>query len=305
MNSELQTDLSVEAFLTLRDHFCGADSVPIPYLLEDKLNTQDDPLDRYICAILGTNLREGIEVVKARGPLITPDMVVYRPHLCNQQSKAELRVDSTCILGLEVKKLERQDSGGVARASGMDYNTTPPCGIVRVYDGSNGVLDIRGFCLFVCQEPVLGEARTYRLTALALCDGNLLNEDFDYYISIIGQRTKEIGLGTFGDGANRVRPMIIFSNPLGVSFLDHQSTMIHSRDDLEAQHPTLRYIGTIERTVPAQTDFGVRVFHCYRDSRDVPEDAELLDVRDPFPTPRRTDRTIPRGRFVIGIRPSD
>ncbi len=305
MNGEPQSDLSVKTFLALRDHFFDDDAVPTPYVLEDKLNTQDDPLDRYICAVLGKELGEGIEVLRASGPLITPDMAVYRPQYCTQRSREELRVDSTCILELEVKKLERQSSGGVARASGLDYNTTPPCGTVRVYDGSGSSLDIRGFYLFVCQEPVVREERTYRITALALCDGNLLNEDFDYYISIIGQRRKEVGLGTFGDGANRVRPMIIFSNPLGVAFLDHHSTIIHSRDDLEAQHPSIRCIGSIERTVRAQTDPGFRLFHCYRDSRDVTEYTERIHVRDPLPTPRRSAKTAPRGRFVVNIDPSD
>ena len=153
-------------------------------------------------------------------------------------------------------------------------------------------------------EPVPGKPRFYQLTALAFCDGNLLNEDFDYYASIVGRRSNEIGLGTYGDGANRLRPMIIFSNPLGASFLDRRSTLIHRRDDLEAHHPNLRHIGTVERTVATGANSGTRIFHCYRDRRDVPKSVDLFHVRDPFPTPRRTDKTVPRGRFVIDIRPS-
>ena len=54
------------------------------------------------------------------------------------------------------------------------------------------------------------------ITAFALVDGNLLNEDFDLYLGVTGERTKRIGLGTFADGADRARPMLIFGNPLGI-----------------------------------------------------------------------------------------
>lgn len=109
---------------------------------------------------------------------------------------------------------------------------------------------------------------------------------------------------TYADGANRNRPMIIFSNPLGISFLDHHSTLIHSRDDLEATHPGLRSIGVIERTVPGEPNPGIRSFHCYRDRRDVPANAEVFRIRDPFPTPRRTEKTVARGRFIVDILPA-
>ena len=304
MSSEFRTDLSVEAFLALRNRFFDAEVIPKSYYLRDKRNTQDDPLDEYICDVLEIDLHDGIKVVKASGPIITPDMAIYRSTLCDHALREDLRADLTRIFGLEVKKLERQATGGIARASGMDYNTTPPCGTVRVYDRTGGALDIKGFYLFVCQEAISSEQKTYKLTALALCDGDLLNEDFDYYTSIVGQRSKEIGIGTYGDGANRLRPMIIFSNPLGAPFLDHQSTLIHVRDDLEAEYSTLRRIGSIERTVPDEADPGIRTFHCYRDRRDEPDGAEPFRKRDPFPTPRRTKKTVSRGRFVIGVRPS-
>lgn len=304
MNGKVQTDLSVEVFLALRNRFFDAGATPTSYYLRDKRNTQDDPLDEYICAVLEADLRGGIEVAKASGPLITPDMAVYRSTLCDLAPREDLRTDLTRIFGLEVKKLERQATGGIARASGMDYNTTPPCGTVRVYDRAGGVLDIKGFYLFVCQEAVSTARQTYRLTALALCDGNLLNEDFDYYTSIVGQRSKEVGIGTYGDGANRLRPMIIFSNPLGAPFLDHQSTLIHTRDDLETEYSTLRRIGGIERTVPEESAPGIRTFHCYRDRRDAPDGTATFCKRDPFPIPRRTERTVSRGRFVVGVRPT-
>ena len=304
MNDEVQTDLSVETFLALRNRFFDSGTAPKSFSLRDKLNTQDDPLDEYICQALETDLPNDIEIAKASGPLITPDMAIYRSALCDRVAREELRAASTHIIGLEVKKLERQHSGSIARASGMDYNTTPPCGTVRVYDRAGDTLDIKGFYLFVCQEAVPSESQSYRLTALTLCDGNLLNDDFDYYTSIVGQRSKEIGLGTYGDGANRVRPMIIFSNPLGASFLDHQSTLIHVCSDLETKYSTLRRIGTIERTVPGNGKREIRTFHCYRDHRDSSDTCRPFKVRDPFPTPKRSRKTTARGRFVIDVQPS-
>ena len=318
MTGEIRSDLSVDVFLALREHFFDAAAVPKTYTLRDKRNTQDDPLDEHICEALRAALPSGVKV-EASGPLVTPDLVVHRPSLCNQASRAGLRASPERILGLEVKKLERTTSGRVARASGLDYNTTPPCGTVRVYDLDGDDLDIKGCYLFVCQEPAANAPRTYRLTALVLCDGDLLNEDFDYYTSIIGRRSKEIGLGTYADGANRVRPMLIFSNPLGASFLDRWSTLIHARADLVSEYPALRRIGVIERSIPGETGSGTlascpsmettssgetRTFHCYRDRRDVAAGIGLFHKRDPFPTPRRSRKTAARGRFVIDFRPS-
>ena len=318
MTGEIRSDLNVETFLALREHFFDSGAVPKSFPLRDKRNTQDDPLDEYICRTLQAALPRGVRV-EASGPLVTPDLVVYRPSSCTQASRAALRASPERILAMEVKKLERGASGSVARASGLDYNTTPPCGTVRVYDVDGDDLDVKGCYLFVCQEPATGARRTYQLTALVLCDGDLLNEDFDYYTSIVGRRSKEIGLGTYGDGANRVRPMVIFSNPLGAPFLDRQSTLIHARGDLDDEYPALRRIGVIERSIPEETESGTaatrpsteqtpagkfRTFHCYRNQRDVVDGTEPFHERDPFPVPQRSRKTAARGRFVIDFRPS-
>lgn len=300
-------DLSVEVFLSLRRRFFRPDATPRPFRLREKRNTQDDPLDEHICDVLENDLQSDISVARAPGPLVTPDMVVHRPALCNSTSKDKLRTDSTAVIGLEVKKLQRGSSGNVARASGMDYNTTPPCGTMRIRDRRKEVLDVRGFYLFVCQEDVTGRQGTYKITGLVLCDGNMLNEDFAYYLSVVGQRSKEIGLGTFADGANRVRPMLIFANPLGAQFLDHHSTLIHPRVDLQTEHPGLARVGSIERAVAGDRDRGTRVFHCYRDRSSLSGEhtQHVVPFRhtDPFPTPRRSRTTVPRGRFILDVRP--
>ena len=305
MSDTPETDLSVETFLILRNHFFHPDGGPAPFQLRDKRNTQDDPLDEYIAKLLDAEFRGGIKLAQANGPLITPDLVAYRPASCERASKQELRVSLNSIMGLEIKKLERQTSGKIARASGLDYNTTPPCGTVRIYDHNHAALDIKGYYLFACQESVPKKRKTYQLTALALCDGNLLNEDFGYYLSVIGPRSKEIELGTYRDGANRMRPMVVFSNPLGASALDHQATLIHSRGDLDLAEPNLQKAGIIERTVPDEKSPGSRTFYCYRNSRDCGQNAGLFHERDPFPTSKRSAGTVMRGRFVLRIPATD
>ncbi len=296
------SDLLVEAFLLLRSACFGENATPVTYRLRDKRNTQDDPLDERIHKLLSEGLRAGMICIKAPGPLITPDLVIMRPTLCNGVPRGVLASDVSRIAAVEVKKLERTKGGGIARSSGMDYNTTPPCGTVRVYDRGGHALDIRGFYLFVCQEAMRGPTGRYRLTALVLCDGNLLNADFGYYLSIVGERTKEIGLGTYGDGANRSRPMLIFANPLGAAELDGKATLVHPRNDLALQSPLLRHVGLIKRRV---TTGGQRTFHCYRLRDDVPAEHRDFELADPFPSPTRQVGTQPRGRFRLEVRPAD
>lgn len=291
-------DLPTIAFLKLRRRFFDDAGKPIPFLLRDKLNTQDDPFDEF----LAENVLAGLNAVacaRASGPLITPDMVLYRPDRCAHVEAPALTNDIDRIVGIEVKKLERTARGGVARASGLDYNTTPPCGRVRVYDAAGRVLDIRGFYLFVCLEPAPAGAKGVVVTALCLVDGNALNADFDLYLSITGEREKRIGLGTYGDGADRARPMLIFANPLGAAALDRRATLIHPDARLSESVPDLLLAYHLHRSVP---DGKVRTFHCYRTRSDTPQGWRASDLRDPFPTPTRDARTRPRGRFKLPFR---
>ena len=76
----------------------------------------------------------------------------------------------------------------------------------------------------------------YYVSAMTLYDSSILNDDFDLY-SEWGHE-KEINLGTYGDGANRNRPMLIFSNPLGPIFwMDKQ---LISELDLSDQSDNIR-----------------------------------------------------------------
>lgn len=291
-------DLVTAAFLALRGRFFDEAGSPIPFPLRDKRNTQDDPFDEF----LATDVLDGfagVTCAKASGPLITPDMVLYRPDRCEGAKYGDLADNIDRIVGLEVKKLERTAQGGVARGFGLDYNTTPPCGRVRVYDAAGHAVDIRGFYLFVCLERAPAGKDGVVLTSLCLVDGNALNEEFDLYLSITGEREKRIGLGTYGDGADRARPMLIFANPLGVREFDGVPTLIHPDGGVPKAEPKLRLVYRLRRSVPGSS---ARDFFCYRDRRDVPAGWKLSDLVDPFPTPEREARTRPRGRFKLPFR---
>ena len=286
------SDLIVDAFLLLRNSFFDDTMRPVPFNLRPKRNTQDDPLDEYISKLLEHGLTDAL-CHKAPGPLINPDLVLYRPQLCNHQPRGKLAKDTTRIVAIEVKKLERTKSGKIARRTGLDYNTTPPCGTVRIYAVDDSPLDVAGFYLFVAQETVAHNQ--YVITALALCDGNILNEDFDLYLASVGQRQKKIDLGTYGDGVDRQRPMFIFANPLGAQELDRQATLVSA--DLTDERIQLVYHVIRTTTVRDQ-----RQFHAYRMAPDVPDGWEVQILKDPFPQPNtRVAQTQPRGKFRLPI----
>ncbi len=284
------SNLIIDAFLILRDAFFDAAMQPIPFALRDKRNTQDDPLDEHIARFLQERLTDAT-CQASPGPLINPGLVIYRPELCQGQPRNLLADDVTRIVGIEVKKLERSTGGRIARASGMDYNTTPPCGNILVYAADGTELTIRGFYLFVAQETT--SDRQAILTALALCDGNILNEDFDLYLSIVGQRQKAVGLGSYRDGVNRQRPMLIFANPLGASELDRTATVVGP----EMQDDRVCLVYRIVRQTAAGA---ARDFCAYRKSADVPADWEMRTLHEPFPQPSaRVSETQARGRFRV------
>jgi len=285
-------DLTVTAFQALRDRFFDPQGKPVPFALRAKLNTQDDPFDEYLANDVLAKL-PGIHCVKATGPLITPDMALFRSGIVEKGDYGQFENDLNHIVAIEVKKLERTAQGGVARASGLDFNTTPPCGRVRVYNQQEHPITIRGFYLFVCLEAA---SDGNILTALSLVDGDLLNTDYELYMSIVGEREKRIGLGSYRDGADRARPMLIFSNPLGVPELDHAVTLVHPSRSLADSDGALRQVHEIHRRT---REGGTNCFFAYRDRRDVPPSNQTTILEDPFPTPEREAKTRPRGRFRL------
>jgi len=289
------SDIVIEVFIALRKELFSEEGEPKQFHLREKRNTQDDPFDEYIHNLLREHLKD-VRCTKAPGPLITPDIVLWRPELLNKISNKVK--DTKLIVGIEVKKLERTKNGKVARPSGLDYNTTPPCGIIRIYDKDDTPIDIRGYYLFVCLERA-HSPQQYQVTALTLCDGSVLNQDFSLYLNAVGHREKEIGLGTYGNGANRNRPMFIFSNPLGAQELDYSVSLIHADANLERLYSSLRLVYEIVRTAKNGETY---TFYCYRLKNDVPGSWEVKRLRDPFPVPTRVRETQSRGKFRLPIR---
>ena len=82
-------DLTLEAFTILREHFFDQNGESKPFPLREKRNTQDNPLDEYVCGVLRNHLQYS-ECVSAPGPLINPDLVLLRPEQCNGVSRAAL-----------------------------------------------------------------------------------------------------------------------------------------------------------------------------------------------------------------------
>ena len=286
-------DIPTTFFLCLRNRFFDCEGKPIPFVLRDKASTQDDPFDEHLAAVVISEIQD-MACIKAPGPLITPDLVVFRPSLCSGTARDVLREDLQRIVGFEVKKLERQPNGMVVRASGLDYNTTPPCGHVRVYDETGAALDVRGFYVFACVERIPRQGCVV-VTSLAVVDGDLLNADFDFYLSIVGEREKRIGLGTYGDGADRTRPMLIFSNPLGIPELNRGACLIHPSPEVPGG---VRRVHVIKRTTKAATE---AEFSVYRACEDV-QGVEVSTLLDPMPVPLRNTKTRQRGRFLLPFR---
>lgn len=285
--------IPVKAFMILRDLFFDENGNPKQFTLREKRNTQDDPFDEMIAHELANRLlSDGLTCEKAPGPLISPDIAIYDQSANLEDDTAEC--DPEILIGIEVKKLERSANGAIARASGLDYNSTPPCGSIRLYSPSGKAITAKGYYLFACLEQM---DRQYSVTAMCLCDGSILNDDFELYKEITGSREKGIKLGTYGDGANRNRPMLIFSNPLGARFLDKKISLICGID----LSPIRGNIGLAWRLHRKDVQGNDRVFYTYLDKRDIPSNHCISDVHEPFPVPQhRSTETQGRGKFRLG-----
>lgn len=286
-------NLAAQVFIVLRDMFFDKAGSPRKFDLREKRNTQDDPFDEYIAASLDEKLKDlGVRCQRSSGPLISPDMAVYTDAGDIYFENAFNNPDA--IIGIEVKKLERGTNGAVARPTGMDYNSTPPCGKIRIYSSEDKPMEVKGYYLFACLEQ--DNSGQYFVSAMTLCDGSILNDDFDLYMQITGSREKGINIGTYGDGANRNRPMLIFSNPLGSDLLDHKISLI-SGVDLGEKLGGIRLSWRFIRKDIQGTD---HVFFTYLDERDLPDGHVVIDVQEPFPTPRnRVSETQGRGKFRL------
>lgn len=289
--------LSVQAFLALRQLFFASDGLPNSLNLREKGATQDDPLDEYIAQSL-RDMDSDVRCIKAPS-LTTPDLVLMRPGLCQGVQQEILRFALERIIGIEVKKLGVTDNGKIVRATGLDYNSTPPSATIRVYDKARKPIDIRGFYLFLSEElaRTSKDKKQTQITSIVLCDGALLNDDFQLYLDITKPRPMERNKGSYGEGGIRWRPMVVFPNPLSFEALFHHVTLIHTSSGLEKEYPSLKRIMIIERKGIAET---VHRFYAYRLASDVSSETVELIVQDPF-TKVRKEGQGQRGRLALDI----
>ncbi len=145
------SDLIAELFLILRAAFFESEMRSRIYQLRDKRNTQDDPFDEYVYKLLVEQLPHDTRCLKAPGPLITPDLVIMRPH--SGRFRVDLRLADEEPLGAS------GGSYGVARKA-TRIETLPQgelvflgcedaiCDVLVVIEGSNRILN----CNVVCFE---------------------------------------------------------------------------------------------------------------------------------------------------------
>jgi len=288
-------DLAAAVFAILADEFFDSSGKPTPFSLRDKRQTQDDPFDEHIGAVLDRDLPEGMKVLLSGKPLVSPDMVVARPEETRKLLRGGVDLDPRRIIAIEVKKVNLDASGRAARGSGLDYNSTPPCATVKVTARSGETLLIPGFYLFVVLEE--GPNGLQQVHTLALVSGAVLNEDTAIYDAATGIRQKVIGIGSYGDGLDRQRPMFVFANPLGWDWLSGKATLIHPHEGLAEEQDDLVLVRDMSRQ---RSDGHELVFSCYRPTSQGSA-GEPLAV-DPFPTPaNRKSETTARGRFIVDL----
>ncbi len=282
-------DIIVDIFCKLRGHFFDTALNPIPFHLRPKINTQDDPLDEYITKEILSKLSGGIKCERS-GSLTSPDAVIYSQD-ASQLHPIQLDNNIKKMVGLEIKKVGRRNNGTLARLNTIDFNSTPPCGTILVYSNLDESMPIRCFYLFVCLEK---SKKNVFISSLSLVDGDLLNDDFDFYLSIVGEREKTISLGSYGDGINRSRPMLVFPNPLSISVFDRNATLIHYDTNIHG----MSKIATINRLNVSGTN---KQFTCYCAKGDS-KLSEIINLGDPFTVPKnRSIRTNQRGKFKISF----
>ncbi|TDC33025.1 hypothetical protein [Micromonospora sp. KC213] len=286
-------DLAAAIFAALTEEFFDVDGAPIPFQLRDKRNTQDDPVDELVGEVLRRRLPDGILVFSSGKPLVSPDLVVARPEETKLLIEGGADLDARRIVAVEVKKVNSDAAGRAARSTGIDYNSTPPCSTVKVESSTGRLLRVPAFYLFLLLCPY---AERTIVRTLALVAGAVLNEDTNLYDEITGIRKKSIGLGTFGDGLDRQRPMLVFANPLGWDWLHGKATLLHQREDLADEQDLVR-VREVKRYA---ADGSPRTFWCYRSKHSGV--TVYVKAVDPFPTPsKRTTETTPRGRFRIDL----
>lgn len=205
-----------------------------------QVDKQDDPFDLFVEEKLS-------RLSSARGGKNTsPDIILTQGNWTDVVEKGH--VDNIPVIlpvvGVE-NKVVRKEPGKNARVSSLDYNSTPPTPWMKVSRGGKEVFVEACYLFGILSEKNTDGER--RLEGVTIVPGELLNGNAILYMRATGSRTKEIGLGTHGDIANRNRPMFVGPNPLSCEKLQSIFSFFHKRSDLSDYFPHWKKIGTMVR----------------------------------------------------------
>ena len=157
---------------------------------------QDDPFDQWFGELLEKHIPE-FEVTHS-GPLTTPDIIVR-----DRESRE--------IIGIEVKKIDSDESGKDSRGLTLDYNSCIPCGQMQIKIGGKESR-IKTFYFF----GLLSFDKKHLISS-SLIDGDFLNYDFDLHLQGKYLNTSQYGHGPYGEGSVRGRAMYNYPNPMNVN----------------------------------------------------------------------------------------
>lgn len=241
-----------------------------------QVDKQDDPFDLFVEEKL-------IHLSSVRGGQNTsPDIVLTN-------GKWKDVVESGTVLTIPVifpvvgieNKVVRHNPGRKARVSSLDYNSTPPTPWMKVSRGGKEVFVEACYLFGILSEQ--NEDGERRLEGVTIVPGGLLNANATLYMQATGTRTKEIGLGTHKDIANRNRPMFVGPNPLSCEKLQSIFSFFHTRSDLSDDFPHWKNIGYMVR--------GSDTYYCYSSTSQ--EDLGELKIR-----PQKSKTSTSKRGFV-------
>ncbi len=132
-----------------------------------------------------------------------------------------------------------------------------------------------------------------------MCAGSVLDASDHEYLQATGERTKRIGLGSYGDGMDRVRPMYVYPNPLSAPGFSTEATLIAERHDLTNEYAQLTRLGRIDRTLARVEETLVFSYYGLASAERMPSSSDLVD---PFQrVEKRVETTSTRGRFRLDL----
>lgn len=198
---------------------------------------QDDPFDCWVEEEVKRVLPPSFEVFHS-GKLTTPDIIV-RDKL------------SGLIVGLEIKKLIKQQNGRDPRGVTLDYNSCLPCGRTMVKVGGDTVV-VPCYYLFA-----LMSTDNRLMQTMILMDGDFINYDFELHKEAKYSNITEYEHGPYGEGSVRHRKMYTYPNPLNsqIDVFYMRQLLVVKKSALEGRKAIKKIQSQIVRTDKWGNDF--------------------------------------------------